>query len=278
MRGSVPAQPQRRSGCIGFLSGHYLAPLPAAQLVRMPPRRHNGGVVPWLRSGSPFPSLDAALDDPNGLLAAGGDLSPERLLAAYRHGIFPWYNEAQPILWWSPDPRMVLFVSEFKLSRSLRRVVRQRRFEIRADTAFRAVMEGCAEPRYGQSGTWITPAVIDAYEALHRQGHAHALEAWRQGQLVGGLYGVTIGRMFFGESMFARETDASKVALVKLVALLGKLGMPLIDCQQETEHLARLGARPIARRKFADWLSRLVHSPEATADWAAAVRAAPDEP
>jgi leucyl/phenylalanyl-tRNA--protein transferase len=235
-------------------------------------------VVPWLRSGSPFPPLDAALDDPNGLLAAGGDLSPERLLAAYRHGIFPWYNEATPILWWSPDPRMVLHVAEFKLPRSLRRVVRQRRFEIRADTAFREVMEGCAEPRDGQSGTWITPAVVEAYEALHRQGHAHSLEAWREGQLVGGLYGVTIGRMFFGESMFARETDASKVALVKLVAMLGRMSMPLIDCQQETEHLARLGARPITRRQFADWLSRLVHSTEPIADWTAAVLAAPDEP
>jgi leucyl/phenylalanyl-tRNA--protein transferase len=250
----------------------------ATQLVRLAGRRHNAGVVPWLRSGSPFPPLDAALDDPNGLLAAGGDLSPERLLAAYRNGIFPWYNEAQPILWWSPDPRMVLFVSDFKLPRSLRRVVRQRRFEIRADSAFREVMEGCAEPRQGQSGTWITPAVIEAYVALHRQGHAHSLEAWREGKLVGGLYGVTIGRMFFGESMFARETDASKVALVKLVALLGTLGMPLIDCQQETEHLAWFGARPIARREFADWLSRLVHSSEAPANWTAGVLAAPDEP
>ncbi len=235
-------------------------------------------MVPWLRSGSPFPPLEAALDDPNGLLAAGGDLSPERLLAAYRHGIFPWYNEAQPILWWSPDPRMVLFVGEFKLSRSLKRVVRQRRFEIRVDTAFRQVMRGCAEPRDGQSGTWITPAVVDAYEALHRRGHAHSLEAWRGGSLVGGLYGVTIGRMFFGESMFARETDASKVALAELVAMLGRMGMPLIDCQQDTEHLARLGARPIPRRKFADWLSRLVNSSPPAQDWPTALRAASDEP
>jgi leucyl/phenylalanyl-tRNA--protein transferase len=261
-----------------LLHAHYLASLPPTQLVRARGRRHNGRVVPWLRSGSPFPPLDAALDDPNGLLAAGGDLSPARLLAAYQHGIFPWYNEAQPILWWSPDPRMVLFVGEFKLPRSLRRVVRQRRFEIRADTAFREVMEGCAEPRRGQSGTWITAAVIDAYTALHREGHAHSLEAWREGELVGGLYGVTIGRMFFGESMFTRETDASKVALVKLVAMLGHMGMPLIDCQQETEHLARLGARPIPRRKFADWLSRLVHSAEPAKDWTPALRATPDEP
>jgi leucyl/phenylalanyl-tRNA--protein transferase len=252
--------------------------MPQTQLVRMRQRRQNGNVVPWLRSGSPFPPIEAALDDPNGLLAAGGDLSPGHLLAAYRHGIFPWYNEAQPILWWSPDPRMVLFVREFRLPRSLRRIVRQRRFEIRADTAFRQVMEGCAEPRSGQSGTWITPAVIDAYETLHRQGHAHSLEAWRDGELVGGLYGVTTGRMFFGESMFARETDASKVALVKLVAMLGSMGMPLIDCQQETEHLARFGARPITRREFADWLSRLVHSTGPALCWTAAALSAPDEP
>jgi len=235
-------------------------------------------VVPWLRSTSLFPPIDAALDDPNGLLAAGGDLSPERLLAAYSHGIFPWYNESTPILWWSPDPRMVLFVGEFKLPRSLRKVVRQRRFEIRVDTAFRSVMQGCAEPRNGQSGTWITPAVTEAYEALHRQGHAHSVEAWRDGELVGGLYGVSIGRMFYGESMFAREPDASKVALVKLVAMLGGMEMPLIDCQQETEHLARFGARPIPRREFAHWLSRLVNSPQPAENWTAAALAAPDEP
>lgn len=235
-------------------------------------------MVPWLRTGSPFPPIDAALDDPNGLLAAGGDLSPERLLAAYCHGIFPWYNDAQPILWWCPDPRMVLFVDEFEPVRSLRRVVRKRSFELRADTAFRGVMEGCAEPRRGQSGTWITSAVIAAYEALHRQGHAHSVEAWRDGALVGGLYGVTIGRMFFGESMFARETDASKVALAKLVAMLRRMQMPLIDCQQETEHLAGLGARLIPRAEFAHWLGRLVHSPQPSDDWTAVAQAVPDEP
>jgi leucyl/phenylalanyl-tRNA--protein transferase len=251
---------------------------PGAQLVRYRARRQNVSVVPWLRSGSPFPPIEAALDDPNGLLAAGGDLSPGRLLAAYRQGIFPWYNEAQPILWWSPDPRTVLFVAEFRPPRSLRRVVRQRRFEIRVDTAFRSVMAGCAEPRSGQSGTWITPAVIDAYTVLHRQGHAHSVEAWRDGELAGGLDGVTIGRMFYGESMFARQTDASKVALVNLVAVLGRLGMPLIDCQQETAHLARFGARPVARRVFADWLSRLVNSPEPAEDWTAATRATADQP
>src|SRR5438067_7256068 len=223
----------------------------SAQLVRHRRRPQNISVVPWLRSGSPFPPLDAALDDPNGLLAAGGDLSPARLLAAYRHGIFPWYNEAQPILWWSPDPRTVLFLAEFRLSRSLRRVVRQRRFEIRVDTAFRSVMAGCAEPRSGQSGTWITPAVIDAYTVLHHEGHAHSIEAWRDGNLAGGLYGVSIGRMFYGESMFAREADASKVALAHLIRQLAKWEFPMIDCQQQTAHLASLGARPIPRDEFA---------------------------
>src|SRR5437773_3346806 len=172
----------------------------SAQLVQRRAQRQNVDVVPWLRSGSPFPPLDAALDDPNGLLAAGGDLSPARLLAAYRHGIFPWYNEAQPILWWSPDPRTVLFVAEFRLSRSLRRVVRQRRFEIRVDTAFRSVMAGCAEPRSGQSGTWITPAVIDAYTVLHREGRAHSIEAWRNGKLAARLYCVSPGCMLYCQS------------------------------------------------------------------------------
>ena len=227
-------------------------------------------VVPWLRTGSQFPPLDAALGDPNGLLAAGGDLSPERLIAAYRHGIFPWYNEAQPILWWSPDPRMVLFTEEFRISRSLGKRVKQQRYALRADTAFRAVMEACAEPRAGQSGTWISPPVVDAYTRLHRMGYAHSIEAWRNGDLVGGLYGIAIGRMFFGESMFAREPDASKVALVQLVTLLRSKDMPVIDCQQETQHLSRFGARPIPRREFAGWLSRLVNSPQTHFPWAIA--------
>ena len=225
-------------------------------------------MVPWLKADSPFPPLDAALDDPNGLLAAGADLSPERLLDAYRQGIFPWYNEAQPILWWSPDPRMVLLVEEFKIPRSLQKTLKQERFEIRVDSAFRAVMEACAEPRAGQSGTWITPPVIDAYTGLHRLGYAHSVEAWREGELAGGLYGVAIGKMFFGESMFAREPDSSKVALVRLVELLKAREMPLIDCQQETQHLSRFGAKPIPRRRFADWLSRLVHWPQPLGTWA----------
>jgi leucyl/phenylalanyl-tRNA--protein transferase len=227
-------------------------------------------MIPWLRPGQPFPPITAALDEPNGLLAASAELSPERLLDAYRQGIFPWYSDADPVLWWSPDPRMVLFVDEFRQSRSLRKVVRSGQFVVRVDTAFRRVMEGCAGiRRRGQHGTWITPAIIDAYEALHRRGHAHAVEAWQDGELVGGLYGVAIGRMFFGESMFARVTDASKVALVGLIELLRARGMPLVDCQQETTHLASLGARPIPRVEFAERIRALVHCAAPTAAWCA---------
>jgi len=194
-------------------------------------------------------------------LAAGGDLSPERLLDAYARGIFPWFNEDDPVLWWSPDPRMVLFVDEFRLARSLRKRIKQERWTIRADSAFRAVISACASTRRpGQAGTWITPAIIDAYEVLHDRGYAHSVEAWREGKLVGGLYGVAIGRMFFGESMFARESDASKVALAHLVAMLRERGCPLIDCQQQTEHLASFGARTIRRKAFADLVAGLVHS------------------
>lgn len=238
-----------------------------AKLVRDPAQRQNDRMVPWLRSGSPFPPLDAALGDPNGLLAAGGDLSPERLIAAYSHGIFPWYNEAQPILWWSPDPRMVLFLDEFKIPRSLQKTLRQRRFELRADTAFRAVMEACAEPRAGQSGTWISPPVVDAYTRLHRMGYAHSVEAWRNGQLVGGLYGVAIGRMFFGESMFSARTNGSKIAIAHLAAQLDHWGFPLIDCQLETEHLSSLGASLMPRAQFVREVARLVQEPPTPPVW-----------
>ena len=225
-------------------------------------------MIPWLGPRTPFPPLDAALDDPNGLLAASPDLNPERLEEAYRHGIFPWYSGDQPVLWWSPDPRMVLFTHAFRVTRSLRRVVKEERFEIRADTAFREVMQGCAfVMRPGQSGTWITPAIVDAYTALHARGYAHSVEAWREGRLVGGLYGVSIGRMFFGESMYADEADASKVALVHLVAMLRARDMPLIDCQQETAHLARFGAEPIPRKAFAAHLATLVHSAAPDSAW-----------
>jgi len=225
-------------------------------------------VIPWLRTHTPFPPIDTALSDPNGLLAAGADLSPERLVEAYRNGIFPWYAQGDPVLWWSPDPRMVLFVDEFRVRRSLAKVLRARRFEIRVDCRFRDVMVACATAsRPGQYGTWITGSVIDAYCALHQRGLAHSVEAWKDGTLAGGLYGVAIGRMFFGESMFARENDASKVALANLVAILRLRKMPMIDCQQETAHLATLGARPIPRRAFADRLAALIHSEEASGPW-----------
>ena len=217
-------------------------------------------MIPWLHADDPFPPLETALDDPNGLLAASEDISPVRLLQAYTHGIFPWYSSGQPVLWWSPDPRMVLPTAEFRLSRSLRRTAAADKFEIRVDTAFDAVMRACAAPRADQDGTWITDAVRAGYGALFRRGYAHSVEAWREGELVGGLYGVAIGRMFFGESMFARETDASKVALVHLVRQLRAWDFPLIDCQQQTAHLASLGARPIPRSEFTEALARLVHS------------------
>lgn len=230
-------------------------------------------MIPWLREDAAFPPISRALAEPNGLLAAGAELTPGRLLDAYRHGIFPWYSEGQPVLWWSPDPRTVLFVDEFRLPRSLRKVAAQRRFEIRVDTAFRAVIEACAEPRSRERRTWITPAMIEAYSALHRQGHAHSVEAWHGGELAGGLYGVAVGRIFFGESMFARKADASKVALVHLVGMFRQMRVPLIDCQQETEHLKRFGARPIPRDEFAEHLSRLVHSTLPADAWSAAAEA-----
>jgi leucyl/phenylalanyl-tRNA---protein transferase len=234
-------------------------------------------MIHWLQPGASFPPIERAMVEPNGLLAAGGDLSVERLLDAYSHGIFPWYSGDQPILWWSPDPRMVLFVDEFKLARSLRRTIDKRRFEIRVDSAFLAVVQGCAAPRDGHAGTWITAEIAAAYHRLHRCGHAHSVEAWADGELAGGLYGVAVGRMFFGESMFARVTDASKVALAHLVDILRRQDVPLIDCQQQTSHLARLGARPIRRREFAAALSRLVNSTATTDAWRA-VASAPKAP
>ncbi len=225
-------------------------------------------MIPLLGPRTPFPPLDCALDDPNGLLAATRDLTPERLIDAYRHGIFPWSGDDEPVLWWSPDPRMVLPTDELRVTRSLRKLVRQARFEIRADSAFREVMEACAAtPRPGQGGTWITPSMIGAYCELHARGCAHSVEAWRDGRLAGGLYGVALGRMFFGESMFARVTDASKVALVHLVGMLRVRGYPLIDCQQETAHLASFGARPVPRRLFAERVAALVHSAAPAGAW-----------
>lgn len=218
-------------------------------------------MIPWLGHDTPFPPVSKALRAPNGLLCAGADLSPERLLEAYGHGIFPWYSEGDPILWWSPDPRMVLFPDELKVSRSLRRSVARGLFETRYDTAFGEVVAGCAEPRGPERGTWILPEMMAAYGRLHELGFAHCVESWREGRLVGGLYGVLLGRVFFGESMFARETDASKVALVKLVGRARDLGLRVIDCQQATGHLASLGAREIPRREFAELLRESIQYP-----------------
>lgn len=214
-------------------------------------------MIPWLEADTPFPDVSQALTEAQGapgLLAAGADLSPPRLLSAYRQGIFPWYSQGQPILWWSTDPRMVLMTEEFKvpdsLQRNYRKALKDPRWQFRFNTAFEEVMRGCAAPRKDQAGTWITEDIIDAYCRLHRLGHAHCVETWLDGQLVGGAYGVCLGKMFYGESMFARVSDASKMAFLHLVQHLREQGVKMIDCQQETAHLARFGARPIPREVF----------------------------
>ena len=218
-------------------------------------------MIPWLRGDEPFPPVSKALRSPNGLLAAGGDLSPRRLVEAYRHGIFPWYSQGDPILWWSPDPRMVLFPAELRISRSLRKTLARDVYETRMDTAFRRVIEACAQPRDGHGGTWIVAEMIEAYVRLHDLGFAHSVESWREGELVGGLYGVALGKVFFGESMFTRATDASKVALVRLVERLAAARYRVIDCQQATRHLASLGAREIPRTAFAQLLQESIQYP-----------------
>ena len=226
-------------------------------------------MIPVLRPADPFPPVSKALRSPNGLLCAGADLSPARLLDAYSKGIFPWYSEGEPILWWSPHPRMVLFPDELKVSRSLRKAVARGTFETRFDTAFAQVMRACAEPRDGQRGTWIVPEMVAAYTRLHELGFAHSVESWREGSLAGGLYGILLGCVFFGESMFSRETDASKVALVKLVARVKALGVQVIDCQQATRHLASLGAREIPRRDFTQRLAESIQYPPTGCRWPA---------
>ena len=228
-------------------------------------------MIPWLPQEPIFPALEKALAEPNGLLAAGGDLSPQRLLAAYRRGIFPWYSRGEPILWWSPDPRMVLVPAELKISRSLAKTLRNASYEVRLDTAFSVVIRTCAgKPRNGQAGTWITREMQAAYCELHRLGHAHSVETWIDGKLAGGLYGIAIGRAFYGESMFADERDASKIALAHLCAYLKQRGFGIIDCQMETVHLASLGARPIPRRDFAARLEELCARDDAPGHWPAA--------
>lgn len=208
-----------------------------------------------------------ALAEPNGLLAAGGRLSPEWLLAAYQRGIFPWFNPGEPILWWSPDPRMLLFPEEFRLTRSLRKVLRHRGFEVRFDTAFAEVIKACAAPRSPGGGTWITTEMQQAYCAMHALGHAHSVETWLDGELVGGLYGIALGRAFFGESMFSRCSDASKVALAYLVRFLQSRNFAAIDCQMVTAHLGSLGARPVARDRFVTSLAEWVASPWEAGPW-----------
>lgn len=229
-------------------------------------------MIPWLQGDAPFPDIETALADPNGLLAAGDDLSAERLLAAYRRGIFPWFSAGQPVLWWSPAPRMVLFPAELKVSRSLAKVLRNSAYEIRFDTAFQDVMRACAAPRPGQNGTWITDDMVNAYAKLHSLGYAHSVETWVEGELAGGLYGIAIGGMFYGESMFMRRRDASKIALVQLVRQLATRGFGMIDCQMRTGHLASLGGREIPRTEFSQRLAELINYALPTGNWTASKR------
>ena len=235
-------------------------------------------MIPWLDIHTPFPDVSRALtDEAPGLLAAGADLSPARLLDAYRHGIFPWFSEGQPILWWSTDPRMVLMTDDFKVSDSLAKAIRKversaatdGRWQLRFDGDFEAVMRACAAPRKDGPGTWISDEIIAGYTGLHKLGYAHSSELWLDGELVGGAYGVSIGRMFYGESMFARVSDGSKIALAQLVRFLKAHGVAMIDCQQETKHLASLGAAPISRARFLAHLRVAIEAAQIT-DWHAA--------
>ncbi len=205
--------------------------------------------------------MTEALQEPPGLLAAGGDLSAQRLIRAYSRGIFPWFNPGQPILWWSPDPRMVLFPNALHVPHSLLRVMRRPDYEVRVDTAFETVVRACGAPRAGQEGSWITGEMVEAYTALHRLGLAHSIETWIDGKLAGGLYGVSLGRVFYGESMFARVSDASKIAFVHLVRQLQRWQFELIDCQMNTSHLARFGAAEIPRDEFMRLLANGIAQP-----------------
>jgi leucyl/phenylalanyl-tRNA--protein transferase len=227
-------------------------------------------MIPWLRPEHPpeaFPPVENALEEPNGLLCVGGDLSVERLLAAYRRGIFPWYSAGQPILWWSPDPRTVLYPGEFKVSRSLAKTLRNRGFRTTVDRAFEQVTERCADPALRPEGTWISPPMRTAYRRLHELDYAHSFETWDGDQLVGGLYGVALGRVFFGESMFSTARDASKVALHALVRASLAQNVRLIDCQVDSEHLRSLGARSLPRREFMRELAAATGESRPGASW-----------
>lgn len=247
----------------------------------MPETDRLGTPLPWIGPNDPLPDPRGAWRDPNGLLAAGAGLSPSRLFEAYSRGIFPWYSDGQPVLWWSPDPRMVLYLDEFRLHRSLGKTIRRNRrdasLRVTLNRCFDTVMQACGADREADGGTWITTEMRAAYQGLHRLGHAHSIEVWgldaaaetgpdplaqpRGEVLVGGLYGVAIGRMFFGESMFSRATDASKIALASLVQTLIRLDFRVIDCQQNTRHLASLGAREISRAVFLDEVADLIRQP-----------------
>lgn len=207
-------------------------------------------MIPWLGNRPAFPPVSRALHQPNGLLAAGGALTPEWLLAAYRHGIFPWFNDGEPILWWSPDPRMVVFPGQIRLTRSLRKTLRHAAYEVRLDFDFAAVIRACAAPRDASGGTWITPEIQAAYIRMHELGYAHSVETYMDGELVGGLYGMALGRAFYGESMFSRRTDASKIAFAHLARFLEQHEFRVLDCQMTTSHLASLGGQEISRADF----------------------------
>jgi leucyl/phenylalanyl-tRNA--protein transferase len=238
-------------------------------------RHRTHAPLAWIGPKDPLPDASGARLEPNGLLAAGLDLSARRLLEAYSNGIFPWYSDGQPVLWWSPDPRMVLFLDEFRIHHSLARILRKHHglsqthddeaWSVTMNRCFDKVIRECAAPRAMDAGTWITAQMLHAYKALHRIGHAHSVEVWQRETLIGGLYGVSIGRMFYGESMFARASDASKVALASLIQTLRALGFRMIDCQQNTRHLASLGAREVPRDQFLCELARLVREPQP--DW-----------
>lgn len=224
--------------------------------------------LPWLDSPeTDFPDIDLALSEPNGLLAAGGDLSPQRLLQAYSSGIFPWFEEGQPVLWWSPDPRMVLYPEDLRISKSLTKALGKSQYTVTMDTAFAEVMASCAEPRGDYPGTWITDDMQTAYGQLFDAGHAHSVEVWRGNDLVGGLYGVAIGQLFFGESMFSFENNTSKIALANLVKQLQQWNYKLIDCQVSSRHLESMGAVEISRNEFRQHLVTLLPKPGRNAPW-----------
>lgn len=219
------------------------------------------------QANQPFPPVTQALTEPDGLLAAGGCLSTQRIINAYTLGIFPWYSNDDPILWWSPDPRLVIFPEKLHLAKSLQKTLRKHVFQVTFDTAFSQVIKACAAPRSNESGTWLLPEMQQAYHRLHNQGYAHSVEAWHEGELVGGLYGIAIGQVFFGESMFHRQTNASKVAFVTLVQQLSSWGYQLIDCQVHTQHLVSLGAEEITRTHFSSLLQKYNHCQPHSSAW-----------